>query len=364
MANPDLAATLERLAHNGIAEFREGATARMLAKGIQDGGGWITLDDLQSYQPRSPEPLSASWNEYEIFTAGSPVAGGAVVLMSLLALEDTAGDLDRLSAERFDLLGRVLRASYPRVFRSFGDEASREGARQASFSAEAISDLKKAAAKPLPTTASHCADSPSAEELSGRRSTTHFVVVDSEGNVATITQSLSSRFGAAAIAPGTGFLLNNTMKNFAVNTTRSVNFIAAGKRPRSTMSPTIVLENGQPRIALGAPGGQRIPTAVTQVLSAVLIYGSSLQEAIEEPRYHLRRPLARSESDRYVEVEPSFGEARAATLQTLGWEVNFVEPERYYFGGVNAVYIDPQTQQPVGVADPRRSNYAAYLESE
>jgi len=364
MRNPELAATLERLAYNGITEFREGATARMMAKGIQDGGGWITLDDLQSYEPNVLQPLTARWNDYDVVTAASPVAGGATVLMTLLAMETANTDWDSLSAERFDLLGRALRATYPRVFRSFGDESSRKEEREAMFSRGAIRDLIKAVAEPLPPVVSGDFEPVSADELSGLRSTTHFVVVDSAGNVACITQSLSSRFGAASIAPGTGFLLNNTMKIFAVNTRSSVNFIAEAKRPRSTTSPTIVLKNGQPMIALGAPGGQRIPTAVAQVLSAVLVYGSSLQDAIDAPRYHLRRPLLRSESDRYVEIEPSYGEARADELRSYGWEVNFVEPDRYYFGGVNAVYIDPKTQKPTGVADSRRSNFTAYADRE
>jgi gamma-glutamyltranspeptidase/glutathione hydrolase len=360
MSNPDLAATLERLAYNGIAEFHQGATAHMLAKGIAEGSGWITLDDLQSYQPHSPKPLSARWNQYEIYTATSPAAGGATVLMSLLAMESIKGEFDSLSPKHLDLLGRVLRSTYPRVFRSFGDEDSRAAGREDAFSPQAIRELKKAAAEPLPPSTAFSVAPQSADELSGLRSTTHFVVVDAEGNVASITQSLSSRFGAAVIAPGTGFLLNNTMKNFALNTNSSVNFIGKGKRPRSTTSPTIVLENGRPRLALGAPGGQRIPTAITQVLSAVLVYGVSLEEAIQGTRYHLRRPLTRSESDRYVELEPSYGEERANELRELGWEVHFVDPNRYYFGGVNAVSINPYTQEVLGVADKRRSNFTAY----
>jgi gamma-glutamyltranspeptidase/glutathione hydrolase len=361
MSNLELSATLERLAYNGIAEFRDGATAHMLARGIAEGGGWITLEDLQSYQSHRSDPLSSRWNEFEIYTASSPVAGGATVLMSMLAMERTRGDSDSLSPERLDLLGRVLRSSYPRVFRDFGDDDSRGVERKDAFSPSELRDLKKEISEPLPPSTALYSLPQSADELSGLRSTTHFVVVDAAGNVASITQSLSSRFGAAVIAPGTGFLLNNTMKNFAVNSTRSVNFIGEGKRPRSTISPTIVLKNGKPRLALGAPGGQRIPTAVAQVLSSVLIYGSSLEAAIAGPRYHLRRPLSRSESDRYVEIEPTYGEVRAQQLRDFGWDVHFVEPERYYFGGVNAVSIEPETGKLIGVADPRRSNFTAYL---
>jgi gamma-glutamyltranspeptidase/glutathione hydrolase len=364
MINVDLAETLERLALNGIDEFRVGATAHMLANGIAEGGGWITIDDLQSYESRSPEPLSEKWNQYHIYSASSPVAGGATVLMAMLALEDEAGEIDSQSPERFDLLGRVLRATYPRVFRNFGDEAERADAREETFSAKALRELKKEVRQPLPPAVSYDLVPRSADELSGQHSTTHFVVVDTEGNVASITQSLSSRFGAAAIAPGTGFLLNNSMKNFAFNTKSSVNYIGEGKRPRSTTSPTIVLKNGQPLIALGAPGGQRIPTAVAQVLSSVLVYGTSLKDAVEQTRYHLRRPLLRSESDCYVEIEPSFGVERADQLRAYGWEVHFVEPDRYYFGGVNAIYIEPDTGERIGVADPRRSNYTAYAPSE
>ncbi|HBR93641.1 MAG TPA: hypothetical protein DEA90_05695 [Opitutae bacterium] len=361
MANVDLAATLERLAYNGIEEFRSGATARMLAKGMAEGGGWITLADLQAYQAHRIEPLSSPWNEYEIYTAASPVAGGATVLMSMMAMEQVRNDADNFSAERLDLLGRVLRASYPRVFRHFGDDLTRDDARAETFSPGALRDLKRAIDQPLPVSSASYDHPQSADELSGLRSTTHFVVVDAAGNVASITQSLSSRFGAAVIAPGTGFLLNNTMKNFAVNSTRSVNFIAEGKRPRSTISTTMVLKDGQPYLALGAPGGQRIPTAVAQILSSVLVYGSSLEDAIKGTRFHLRRPLSRSESDRYVEIEPSYGEDRADMLRAYGWDVHFVEPSRYYFGGVNAVSIDTHSGEVTAVADPRRSNVAVEL---
>ncbi len=281
--------------------------------------------------------------------------------MSMMAMEQVRNDADNFSAERLDLLGRVLRASYPRVFRHFGDDLTRDDARAETFSPGALRDLKRAIDQPLPVSSASYDHPQSADELSGLRSTTHFVVVDAAGNVASITQSLSSRFGAAVIAPGTGFLLNNTMKNFAVNSTRSVNFIAEGKRPRSTISTTMVLKDGQPYLALGAPGGQRIPTAVAQILSSVLVYGSSLEDAIKGTRFHLRRPLSRSESDRYVEIEPSYGEDRADMLRAYGWDVHFVEPSRYYFGGVNAVSIDTHSGEVTAVADPRRSNVAVEL---
>jgi gamma-glutamyltranspeptidase/glutathione hydrolase len=361
LANPDLAATLERLAYNGIREFREGATAHMLAKAMVDEGGWITLNDLRDYKSKTSAPLSASWKQYEVYTADSPISGGASVLLALKALETINPSTNALSAERFDLLGRTLKSVYPRVYRSFGDDESRQEERVNVFSRQSITGLRKAIEQPLEANVSSYAPAESADDISGQRSTTHFVVVDLEGNVACVTQSLSSRFGSSVIAPGTGFLLNNTMKNFALNTKSSPNYIGKGKRPRSTISPTIILENGLPRLALGAPGGQRIPTAVVQIITAVLMYDSSLEDAINGPRYHLRRPLSRKDSDRTVEMEPTYGSKEAEALKAYGWDVHFVSPEKYYFGTVNSVYFEPETQHPIGVADPRRSGHTAYF---
>ncbi|MBC2600298.1 gamma-glutamyltransferase family protein [Puniceicoccus vermicola] len=359
LPNPVLAATMERLAINGIDEFRTGATARMLVRGIQEGGGWISLEDLAEYQAYVEEPLSISWNGYDVLTSPSPTAGGATILMALKGLEGNTRELNQGAVERLDLMGRTLRATFPRVYRSFGDDESFADQRVDAFSSKNLRNLKKEASVPLLKSVSMNHFSPEQEEEGGLRCTTHFVIVDQEGNVASVTQSLSSRFGAGLIAPGTGFLLNNSMKNFAIHYSKSPNYIGEGKRPRSTIAPTIIFEDDQPRLALGAPGGQRIPTAIVQVISAVLQQDESLEDAVNAPRYHLRRPRKRSEPDQYVEVEPEMGEDWRDEMTALGWDVHFVSRDEYYFGGVNGIFFDSETQMSTGVADPRRSNYVS-----
>ncbi|MGE9291949.1 MAG: gamma-glutamyltransferase, partial [Puniceicoccales bacterium] len=278
----------------------------------------------------------------------------------LKALEGREDELDEGSLERLDLIGRSLRVSFPRVYRTFGDDDSMEKAREETFSSRNLRAVKKEAGESLSTSAFFKFPVPGDPE-EHLKSTTHFVVVDQAGNIASVTQSLSSRFGAGIMAPGTGFLLNNSMKNFAIRSKSSPNYIGEGKRPRSTISPTIIFEDGIPRLALGAPGGQRIPTAVVQVISAVLQQGVSLEDAVEAPRFHLKRARTRSESDRYVEVEPEMGAEWGESMEALGWDVHFVSRDEYYFGGVNGLWFDPQTQVPTGVADSRRSNYVAVV---
>ncbi len=173
----------------------------------------------------------------------------------------------------------------------------------------------------LPADASNEPPAASTRPESESTSTTHFVVADAEGNVASVTQSLSHHFGAGVVTPGTGVVLNNSMKNFAVRDQSSVNYVAPGKRPRSTIAPTLVLRQGEPILALGVPGGQRIPTATLQVLLDVLVFRADLAEAIRRPRVHFRRPLRGRSFRRYWRlVRPGSGLIRrlAAVRRRLG----------------------------------------------
>ncbi len=190
-------------------------------------------------------------------------------------------------------------------------------------------------------------------------STTHFIVVDQAGNIVCATQSQSLHFGAGVVAPGTGVVLNNTMNNFAVSNPRSVNYLAPGKRPRSTITPTIVLRDGKPVLALGIPGAQRIPTAVLQVLLDHFVFHRPLAEAIGDTRLHLLNPMRPDDPNNVFEVEESLPADVEAGLVKLGWKVVRREPAGAgrHFGGLNAVELRPDGSR-TGYADPRRTNAA------
>jgi gamma-glutamyltranspeptidase/glutathione hydrolase len=188
--------------------------------------------------------------------------------------------------------------------------------------------------------------------------TTHFIVVDGQGNIVCATQSQSLHFGAGVVPPGTGVVMNNSMSNFSFNDPKNINSVAPGKRARSTIGPTIVLKQGKPSFALGIPGSARIPTALLQVLLDRLVFERPLADAIGDTRFHYVSAYRRDEGEAF-EAEQSFPLAESQALQAKGWRVNL--PERAgtgrYFGGVNAVEFNVDGTL-TGFADPRRTNVA------
>lgn len=354
LGNPDLAASLEAIASGGAREFYEGELALRIANAVQKRGGFLTVEDLASYRAHWPDPLRLVWRDCEVFSAPSPVTGGATLLLALHALQALPVSGGVGETEHFHRLAIALRTVYPVVNRLFGDAPSLLGEQQAVFSTAGLEAIAAAAIRD--STGFSRAQTGPAPAGGLEESTSHFIVVDAEGNVASVTQSLSSRFGAAVVAPGTGILLNNSMNNFALRTASSPNLIAPGKRPRSTIAPTIITKDGRVRFAVGSPAGQRIPPSLLQVISAVFEYGTTASEAILAPRFHLNRPILSRDSDRLIEFEEGIGLETALELMEMGWQVNFRSSDHYYFGGVNAVMIDESGYIVEAVADPRRSN--------
>src|ERR1019366_6248528 len=189
--------------------------------------------------------------------------------------------------------------------------------------------------------------------------TTQFIVVDSHGNVVCATQSLSVHFGAGVVPPGTGVVLNDSMSNFEFKDAKNPGYLAAGRRPRSTLSPTLVLLRGQPVLAIGVPGAARIPTAMLQLLLDHLVLHRRLGEAIGDTRFHFEIPWKPGDVETF-EAEQSFPAAQAEALRALGWKIDLSEPagRGRHFGGINAVELNSDGTL-TGYADPRRTNTAA-----
>jgi gamma-glutamyltranspeptidase / glutathione hydrolase len=188
--------------------------------------------------------------------------------------------------------------------------------------------------------------------------TTHFAVADASGNVVCATQSLSLHFGAGVVAPGTGVVLNDTMSNFAYFDAKSVNYIAPGKRPRSTIAPSIVFRDGKPQFAIGIPGSSRIPTAILQVLIDHLVLHRPLADAIGDTRVHLKGGQGWN-GEETLEAEQSLTPKVVRDLEQRGWRVELPEPPNTgrYFGGINVIELNPDGSY-TGYADPRRTNAA------
>jgi gamma-glutamyltranspeptidase/glutathione hydrolase len=215
-----------------------------------------------------------------------------------------------------------------------------------------LDDLRRSALADSPSaqTSISLLEEPDHDELQAAE-TTHFVVIDGAGNIVSATQSLSLHFGAGMVVPGTGIVLNNTLSNF--NTiSGSPNEVAPGRRPRTTISPTIIVREGRPVAALGLPGGARIPSAVVQVVVDHLQFGTPLEAAIGAPRFHgLNRTNLRYETER--ETDDSLVEALHSRFN---WQ-NETNEGTETFGGFNAAEILPDGRLR-GFADQRRSNAA------
>ena len=358
LPNPDLAATLTLLAQHGRDGFYRGPVAERLVAAIHRGGGVITAQDLAGYEARLTEPVAIDFMGYRIASAPPPANGAAMFLPALKALEGepfSGGPLR--TAANLDELGRVWRLVEPEGYRVIGDSPGSRFAFEKLVAPDAIQALRAKAAVPLKPEAAAAASAPAGEWAVA--STTHFIVVDGQGNIVCATQSLSVHFGAGVVPPGTGVVLNNSMSNFEYVDAAHPNYLAPGRRPRSTISPTIVLRGGRPVLALGIPGAARIPTSMLQVLLDRLVLHRPLAEAIGDSRFHFMVPWRPGDVDTF-EAEQSFPATQADGLRRLGWKVLLSEPagQGMKFTGISAVEINADGTL-TGYADPRRTNAAA-----
>jgi gamma-glutamyltranspeptidase/glutathione hydrolase len=357
LKNPDIAKILEEYSARGSDGFYKGTASRLLSEAAKRAGGTLSQSDFDSYKVEMREPIAIDYRGYKVIGAPPPFIGSPIVLMCLKALEarNWTGVTAR-SADEIDAVCRTLQLVYPRVANVVGDQPGSAEKLQALFAADKIREISEAASrhdKLAPVTSELDAGSEDAKVAC----TTHFVIIDSAGNIVSATQSLGSRFGAGIVVPGTGMPLNNGMKNFGYNSKTSPNYVAPGKKPRSTISPTIVLAGARPFLTLGAPAGQRIPTGVLQVALDVLDFNTPLPEAVQRPRFHLRRPVSSAEPNNVIDIEEGAPAELDAQLTERGWKIERKEKAAFYFGGVNAAMF-LQTGKIIGVADGRRTNDA------
>lgn len=358
LTNKDLAHTLELIAENGAQEFYRGEIAKKIVAASQAGGGWLTERDFASYRAHELPPLSGDYKNYQVFTSPPPLTGGAILLLALKALEyHDWNNTAPTDVARIDETARVFQQIYPITSSSFADIPEAPGNVRKIFTPSVYASIAKAAENSDPQSPFSTSDRKAAISEDGSGSTTHFIVVDRDGNIVTATQSLSHHFGAGVVTPGTGILLNDCMSNFGYGNRSSINYAGPDKRPRSTITPVIVLEKGKPVLALGSPAAQRIPTGVYQVLSGVLDFGLKLPEAVDEPRFHTRSRRTSKEPPNVIDLEEGFDDATGQALREKGWEVYSKRRDNYYFGGVNAVRFLPGGVREA-VADDRRTNWA------
>ena len=325
LVQTDLAATLSVIAEQGPRGFYEGPVAEKLVKAIGDAGGSMTLDDLKSYQPVIRTPVRGTYRGYDIIAMPAPSSGGIVLLETLNMLEGfPMRDMKQGSAPSLHVMIEAMKRAYADRARYLGDPA---------FVNAPIATLigKDYAARQRASIdldhATPWTDALSATPPREGDNTTHFSIVDSGGNAVSNTYTLNYSYGVGLVAEGTGVLLNNELDDFtaapgASNAYGLVGFEAnlpgPGKRPLSSMSPTIVLKDGKPVLVTGSPGGSRIISAVLQVIVDVLDYGMDVAAAVAAPRVH--HQWLPDE----VRVERGFPDDTLAALRAKGHRV--VEP--------------------------------------
>ena len=294
LLQPELGAVLQRIRDHGASDFYEGQTARLLARDMQAHGGLITLQDLRDYKVFERRPLTGSYRGYSVVTAPPPSSGGVGMLQMMGVLEGT--DFARQapgSAASLHLLAEAMRRFFADRSEYLGDPGFYHVPVSQLLNTSYIADLRRSidAARATPSTAVR----PGRITVHESAETTHYSIVDAQGNAVAVTYTLNGGYGSGVTAAGLGFLLNNEMDDFAPKpgspnayglVQGEANAVAPGKTPLSSMTPTIVLKDGRLFMVVGTPGGPTIINCVLQVILNVLDYHMNMQEAVDQPRIH------------------------------------------------------------------------------
>jgi gamma-glutamyltranspeptidase / glutathione hydrolase len=381
LRQPELAATMRRIAADGTRGFHEGPVAREIVDLLQAYGNPITREDVAGFEPVWRRPVCGTYRGRTVLSAPPPQSGMQIVqTLQLLDAHDLNGlGLPLASADAMHAMVQALRTATVDRQRHLGDPdvvrvpaagLTATGYAQARAHAAVVGDGRAVqrvepgdpwafdASEPVPAcrpldpfpAATAAVPHPAAEtssavaeEWSDEGETTHISVVDAEGNAVSLTFTQGAYFGSGAWAAGT--FLNNAMAIFSADP-ESPNHLQPGRAPASTTTPTVVLEDGRVRMVVGSPGGGRIPHAVVQAIVYALDFGLSPAEALRAPRVYPHFSVPR------VEFEQGIDGAILEGLRARGYRLEVHPPLSLYFGGVHM--IKRKDGQWVGAADPRR----------
>ncbi|AML58602.1 Gamma-glutamyltranspeptidase [Serratia rubidaea] len=348
---PELAKTLARIADKGATDFYQGETAALLLKQMQQDGGLIGAQDLQNYRVKWREPMQISWRGNTLYTAPLPSSGGIALAQLLGIKEDRAADFRGVtlnSARYIHLLAEIEK----RVFADRADYLGDPDFSQVPVEKLTAADyLQKRAAEVNPQ-----AISATEKVRPGLEShqTTHFSIVDADGNAVSNTYTLNWDFGSGVVVKGAGFLLNDEMDDFSAKpgvanafgvVGSNANAIEPGKRMLSSMSPTIVTRDGNVTLVIGTPGGSRIFTSIFQVLNNIYDYHLPLQQAVAAQRVH--HQLLPKDTIYFDGFAPLTGEV-AAQLKKMGYTL---EDQGWNMGDIQVIRVNNAT--PETASDPR-----------
>lgn len=351
---PDLAKTLKRIQKQGRDGFYQGKTAQLIAKFMQEYGGMITEEDLAAYEAVEQKPIHGTYRGYDIYAMAPPSSGGVAIVEMLNILEGfNLKEMGHNSALYLHVLTEAMRRAYADRAQHLGDPA---------FNPEMPIErlTSKAYAKELRETIDLFKASESDSSLFNQalafnesEETTHFSVVDAQGNAVSLTYTLEYSYGSRLVVPGAGFLLNNEMGDFNPipgKTTRTgligtpPNIVAPKKNMLSSMTPTIVAKDGKPVLAIGSPGGRTIINTVLQVVLNTIDHNMNIGQAIEAGRIHHQWLPDRTSFERFA-ISPD----TQKLYEMMGHHVYF----RGGQGSAMGIYIDWEENLLYGAADSR-----------
>jgi gamma-glutamyltranspeptidase/glutathione hydrolase len=350
-SQPDLAITLSRIRDKGADGFYKGETANLIAADMAANKGLMSKDDLANYKVEFRQPQAGSYKGFDILTMPPPSSGGVCLLQMLGILEGY--DLKPLgwnSSEYLHLLVEAMKRSFADRSQYMGDPGFVDVPVAKLLSPEYIKARRESIDPAKSTPATSIA--PGLEPIKEGEHTTHFSVADREGNMVSNTYTLNTGFGSGAVVKGAGFLLNNEMDDFAAKPgvpnaygliQGSRNSIAPGKRPLSSMTPTIVLKDGKPYLVVGSPGGPTIINTVLQTFLNIVEFGMSVQQAVAAPRFHHQwlpdevryetfgvsvdvRKALEAKGHKFARSASSMGSCNAILVAVDGWRMAGVDP--------------------------------------
>ncbi|GAB7539217.1 gamma-glutamyltransferase [Burkholderia sp. 22PA0099] len=352
---PDLANVLQRISSQGAKGFYEGPTAAKIAAAMQPGDGLITAEDLAQYKAVWRQPVEANWNGYHVITAPPPSSGGVGLVQLLKMKEDRAADFKGVplnSAQYVHLVAEIEK-------RVFADRAQYLGDPDfykvpvAQLTDDAYIAKRAAEVNPVSPSDTQSVKPGLGTTMPEKAETTHFSVVDKWGNAVSNTYTINGYFGSGVVAEGTGIVLNDEMDDFSAKpgvanmfgvVGSDANAIEPKKRPLSSMSPTILTQDGKVALVIGTPGGSRIFTSIFQVITNVYDFGMPLKQAVGAFRFH--HQLLPPNTIFWEPYHPITGEL-AQQIEAKGYTLKGQD----FSGDIQVIRVDGKT--PEAAADPR-----------
>ncbi|WP_085705574.1 gamma-glutamyltransferase [Pseudomonas sp. B8(2017)] len=348
---PEMAQTLERIADKGVSEFYQGKTADLLVAQMQADKGLITKQDLKDYKAVWREPMAVSWRGNVVYTAPPPSSGGVALAQLLGIKENRAADFKGVahnSAQYIHLLAEIEK----RVFADRADYLGDPAFTKVPVDQLVAKDyLAKRAAQVNPKAIS---DTDKVKPGLEPHQTTHFSIVDKQGNAVSNTYTLNLDYGSGVVVKGAGFLLNDEMDDFSAKPGAAnafgvvggdANAIAPGKRMLSSMSPSLMTRDGKVELVIGTPGGSRIFTSIFQVMNNLYDYDMPLDKAVAAQRVH--HQLLPKDTIYFDSYAPLTGPV-ADELKKMGY---VLEDQGWEMGDIQAIRVDGTKLETA--SDPR-----------